>query len=247
VSAFNVVKIRHARDAERTSVSFHARRKPARINGYQLGDPQLPHEMSWRFLMNVEDEFGQLTQLIRRAADGDKAAEAEFCELVYDELRAEARRLKRRRDPGSLATTDLVNEFFLRLLHHDSLAQMRNRRYFFSVVADQMRKILVDHARRRHALKRGGNFERSPLDEVVDRALDVGGQRAALHIEALERPLERVERESPRQSEVAKLRFYGGRTVPEIAEVLEVSVSTVERDWRLVRAKLFAELTGRDP
>ena len=105
-----------------------------------------------------------------------------------------------------------------------------------------MRQILVEHARRRNATKRGGDYQRGSLDVVLEQFEASNGCR----FEDLEASLEALEKESPRQREVVELRFFSGLSVPEVAEVLEVSVGTVERDWRLARAKLYQQLREDD-
>ena len=157
--------------------------------------------------------------------------------LVYAELRRLARHyLSRERAGHTLQATALVHEVFLRLMPgHPLIAEDRGR--FIGVAAHVMREILVEHARARHRLKRGGEYERVPLnDNLASWDADIGLW------EDLERSLVRLESLDPRQAQVVELRYFGGLTVDEAAEVLGVSPKTVKRDWSIARAWLRREL-----
>ena len=188
----------------------------------------------------------RLTQLLHKAGAGDVDAQTQLCDLVYEELREAAHGLLRRKHHGSMQTTELVHELFEKLLAEGALATMENRKYFFAAAVDQMGKILVDHHRRRQAQKRGGHYQRVPLDVALDAVLDDFKAKNRCDIEALDEALEGLKKYSFRQYEVVRHRFYGGLTNAQTAEVLGVAVGTVERDWRLARAKLHAQLRDED-
>jgi len=181
----------------------------------------------------------EVSILLQRVKSGDDSAkEALFIEL-QSELRGMAAALMSRERPDhTLQATALVNEACLRLLDSDAIENATDRRYFFATANRAMRQILVDHARRRQTTKRGGQYARGSLDVVLDNF----EQSNKCNFVDLEASLERLEQESPRQREVVELRFFSGLSVPEVAEVLSVSVGTVERDWRLARAKLYQSL-----
>ncbi|SIO31300.1 RNA polymerase, sigma subunit, ECF family [Singulisphaera sp. GP187] len=179
-----------------------------------------------------------LTLILGRARAGDEHARGEVLALVYDELRHVASHLMRReRIDHTLPPTAVVHEAVMRLLGDAVFDKAVDRNYLFASAARAMREVLIDHARRRGADRRGGDWQRMPLDQVVDYFTDQGLDVVAVH-EALDRLAERNER----QSQVMTLRYFGGLTVPEVAEALGVSVVTVERDWRLARAWLVGQL-----
>ena len=181
-----------------------------------------------------------LTAILVEARAGDNNARDRLMHAVYGELRQMADVMMRRERPDhTLQPSALVNEALVRLLDGDALARAQDRRYLFAAAAQAMRHVLVDHARRRDAVKRDGGRHRVPLDQVLqffeDRRLDV----VALH-EALDRLMTMDER----QGLVVSLRFFVGLSVAEVAEVLDVSVGTVEGDWRIARAWLRTQLDG---
>jgi RNA polymerase sigma factor (TIGR02999 family) len=183
----------------------------------------------------------QITQLLLAWGKGDQAALEELMPLVYDELRKVAARSLRRQRPGhTLQTTALVNEAYLRLID-SSRVQWQNRAHFFAVSATLMRRILVDFARERQNLKRGGAAERVSLDE----ALAVAPERGA-DLLALDEALNRLAALNPRQAQVVELRYFGGLNEEETAEALKVSLRTVQRDWNLARLWLYRELSQGD-
>jgi len=184
--------------------------------------------------MPVED----ISLLLRAWTDGDQLALARLTPIVYGELHRLAHRyLKRERAGHSLQTTALVNEAYLRLVDYKRM-HWQNRAHFLAVSAQAMRRILVDHARRRN-VKRGADAEHVTLDaEAVfctDRSDD---------FVALDDALTALAELAPRKAEVVELRFFGGLTVDETAEVLHVSAITVMREWKTAKAWLYRELTG---
>ena len=179
-----------------------------------------------------------VSQLLRAWSDGDQGALAALTPIVYDELRRLARRYMRRERPGhSLQTTALVNEAYLRLVDYKRM-EWQNRAHFFAVSAQLMRRILVEHARRQN-LKRGGDVRHISLNE----AAVVGGGRAT-DLVALDDAMNALARLDPRKEQVIEMRFFGGLSVEETAEVLKVSPVTVLRDWSTARAWLYRELSG---
>jgi RNA polymerase sigma factor (TIGR02999 family) len=177
--------------------------------------------------------------MLAAVRDGDRAAFDRLLPLIYDELRAVARRQLRRRRPGqTLDTTALVNEAYVKLVDRKG-ADWRDRGHFLSVAAVAMRHILVDHARSRVALKRGGSL-RVTLDEARLGA-DAG---ADVEILALDEALTSLASLDERLSRLVELRFFGGLTVEETAGLLGVSGRTVKRDWRKARAFLHSRLSA---
>jgi len=146
-----------------------------------------------------------------------------------------------RERPGhTLQTTALLNETLLRLLGGESLKEAADRDYFFGAAARAMRQVLVDHARKRAAVKRGGHQQRLPLDDLLDAA-----EEQDLDVIALDEALGRLSEWNQRQSQVVTLRFYAGLSMKEIAATLGVGLSTVENDWRIARAWLRGQLSRR--
>ena len=179
-----------------------------------------------------------ISALLRAWSDGDQSALDRLTPIVYDELHRLARRYMRRERPGhSLQTTALVNEAYMRLVDYERM-HWQDRAHFFAVSAQLMRRILVEHARR-HNLKRGGGLQHLSLDEV---AIVGGGQDADL-VE-LDNAMNDLARIDPRKVQVVEMRFFGGLSVEETADVLKVSTITVKRDWRAAKAWLYRELTG---
>jgi RNA polymerase sigma factor (TIGR02999 family) len=163
----------------------------------------------------------------------------ELTELAHAELRRLARRYLAGERPGhTLQPTALVNEAYLRLAAGQPV-DWQNRAHFVGVAAHQMRRILVDHARKRHRAKRDGGGVRVTFDEQLPVADERGHD-----VVALDEALEKLARLDPRRSRIAELRYFGGLSVEETAEALSVSVATVMRDWRLARAWLQRELAG---
>jgi RNA polymerase sigma factor (TIGR02999 family) len=184
--------------------------------------------------------FGEVSTLLRAWTEGDRSALDKLTPIVYDELRRLARYYLKGERPGhTLQTTALVNEAYLRLVDYKHM-QWQDRAHFFAVSAQLMRRILVDHARR-HNLKRGRGVQHVSLDE----ALLVGTARSA-DLVALDEALQALARLDPRKAQVVELRFFGGLSVEETAEVLKVSPVTVMRDWSTARAWLYRELDPRN-
>jgi RNA polymerase sigma-70 factor, ECF subfamily len=184
---------------------------------------------------------GDVSILLRAWSDGDQNALDKLAPIVYDELRRLARYYLHQERPGhSLQATALVNEAYLRLVDYKRM-RWGNRAHFFAVSAQLMRRILVDHARR-HNLKRGGGVQHVELEDVAV----VGGDRAE-NLIALDDALQSLARMDARKARVVELRFFGGLSVEETAEVLQISPVTVMRDWSSARAWLYREIGGDGP
>ena len=182
---------------------------------------------------------GEITERLLALRGGDKEALNQLVPLVYGRLRAMAHARLTGRDPGaSLDTTALVHEAYLRLVDQ-SRVEWRDRQHFFAVAALAMRQIVVDRARRRGALKRGGGVSVALLDEAAS-----GVEPRAEEILALDQALKRLGALNERLVKMVELRFFAGLSIEETAEALGVESRTVNRDWRVARALLFQMLSG---
>jgi RNA polymerase sigma factor (TIGR02999 family) len=183
-----------------------------------------------------------ITELLLAWHGGDNQALDRLMPLVQDELRRLAHHyMSRERPDPALQTTALINEAYMRLVG-SSRVRWQDRAHFFAVSAQLMRRILVDLARARKKLKRGGDAPHVSLDEA--HVVPAAGDADLLALIALDGALERLAAIDARQSKVVELRFFGGLSVEETAEVLKVSPITVMRDWGLARAWLLRELAG---
>lgn len=180
----------------------------------------------------------ELTQLLIEWSNGSEEAKEKLLPVVYDELRRLASSyLRRERSGHTLQTTALVHEAYIRLIHYRQV-QWQNRAHFFALSAHIMRNILVDHFRANEANKRGGNEIKLGLDEAVTVSAETSREVLALHD-----ALQVLETLDPKQSQIVELRFFGGLTLEEIAEVMGLSVSTIKREWQMARAWLQRELS----
>lgn len=171
-----------------------------------------------------------VTELLTRWNNGDLSARDSLVPLVYDELRRIARRcLAGQRNDHTLQPTALVHEAYLRLIHRDSV-DWQNRIHFFALAAQMMRQILVDHARKQAAAKRGGNAVTLVLDEAsaVSKATN-------LDLLALDDAMKRLASLDPRQCQIVELRFFGGLSIEETAQVVKISPATTKREWATAR------------
>jgi RNA polymerase sigma-70 factor (ECF subfamily) len=191
-----------------------------------------------RTAQSAEVPVGEVSTLLRAWSGGDQSALDKLTPIVYDGLRRLARRYMRRERPGhSLQTTALVHEAYMRLVDCERM-RWQDRAHFFAVSAQLMRRILVEHARR-HNLKRGGGLQHVSLEE----AAVVGGGRPA-DLVALDDAMNALARLDTRKAQVVEMRFFGGLSVEETAEVLKVSSVTVKRDWSTAKLWLYRELAG---
>ena len=182
-----------------------------------------------------------LTQLLLSWNKGDKTALDEMMPLVYDELRRIARSyLRRERPDHTLQPTALVHEAYLRLVDQHAV-DWKNRAQFLGVAAQMMRRILVNHANRRQAGKRGGSALTLSLDHAVNLLVE-----RDLSVVALDRALTALAAIDPQQSRIVELRFFGGLTLEEVAEVVGVSLATVKREWSTARLWLRRQLSQED-
>ena len=178
--------------------------------------------------------------LLEEARSGNQEALHQLVPLVYDELRRIASENLRSAGPGqTMLTTDLVHESFLKLIGSRNLS-WQNRLHFFSIAATSMRQIIVDHARARHAGKRGGNSIRVPLEEKL-----TASNQSLANIAELDEALRALEVTDTRSARIVELRFFGGLTNEEIAELLNISARTVIRDWEFARAWLYRFLNNK--
>jgi RNA polymerase sigma factor (TIGR02999 family) len=184
------------------------------------------------------DGRGEVTELLRAARDGDESASAALFRLVYADLKRVARRQLRGAGPATLTTTALVHEAYLRLARPGNL-ELNDRTHFFAVAARAMRQILVDHARKRVAEKRGGGALALELDEGRVGAAE---DRAEVMV-ALDDALAKLERLDARLARLVELRFFGGMTFEEVAEESALSERTLKRDWKRAKAFLYRELS----
>jgi RNA polymerase sigma factor (TIGR02999 family) len=185
-----------------------------------------------------EPEVEEISTLLRAWSDGDQSALERLVPIVYGELHNLARRYMRHERPGhSLQTSALVNEAYMRLVNYNRM-HWQDRAHFFAISAQLMRRILVEYARR-HNAKRGRGFEHISLDDVA--ALNTADH---MDLVSLDAALHKLALLDPRKVQVVEMRFFGGLSVDETAEVLKVSAITVKREWRSARAWLYRELTG---
>jgi RNA polymerase sigma factor (TIGR02999 family) len=185
-----------------------------------------------------------VTGLLKAWQAGDRDALERLTSLVYPQLRAQARRhMRNERSGATLQSTGLVHEVFLRLMNAPEV-DWQNRAHFFALSARLMRRIVVDAARARAATKRGGRVARLDRASEIDLDQISAADSSASALCALDDALASLARLDPRRVQVVELRFFGGLSVDETAEVLQVSPQTVMRDWRLARAWLSRELRG---
>jgi RNA polymerase sigma factor (TIGR02999 family) len=186
----------------------------------------------------METSSDEVTRLLRNWGNGDQQALEKLVPLIYAELRQLAHRvLYRERPSHTLQTTALVHEAYLKLIDQRD-AHWQNRAHFFAIAAQAMRRILVDSARRHTALKRGGPAENLPLDEAANISLDPDPI-----LLPLDEALNKLAEIDPQQSRIVELRFFGGLTIEETAEVMKLSKDAVKNDWAMARAWLRQTLS----
>lgn len=178
-----------------------------------------------------------VTGILVRLSDGDKDAVNDLLPLVYDELRRLAGNyLRQERSDHTLQPTALVNEAYLKMVDIDRIS-WQNKAHFVAVAANQMRRILVDHARRRNAFKRGGEFHILTLNDEIDKAAD-----ETTELIELDDALTELAKMDALKAQIVEMRYFGGLTMDEVAEVLGVSVITVKRHWKMTKAWLYGRL-----
>jgi len=183
-----------------------------------------------------------VTQLLLEWSEGDETAFDRLLPLVYDDLRRQARgHLRRERSSHTLQPTALVHEAYLRLVDQAGV-RWKSRNQFYAIAAQAMRRILVDHARRRLASKRGSRKILLQLDSDLDFP-----EQTDREVIAVDDALGALAKIAPRQARVVELRFFGGLSIDEVAQVIEVSPATIKGDWRMARAWLFRHFAGSEP
>ncbi|MCM3870755.1 MAG: sigma-70 family RNA polymerase sigma factor [Pyrinomonadaceae bacterium] len=188
--------------------------------------------------MSADSEH--VTQLLQDWSAGNEQALEDLLPLIYNELRRLAHNFLYRERPGhTLQTTALVHEAYLKLIDQKD-ARWQNRSHFFAIAAQAMRRILIDSARRHAATKRGGSQEKLSLDEVPDISLEPN-----IKLLALDEALKALAEIDPEQSRIVELRYFGGLTIEETAEVMKTSNSTIKREWAMARAWLHQALSDR--
>jgi RNA polymerase sigma factor (TIGR02999 family) len=186
--------------------------------------------------------MGDVTRLLHRWNAGDASAMPELLSAIYDELRQVADRAMRQERPDhTLQPTALVNELYLKFAGLRDL-KLENRRHFYGAAAEAMRRILVDHARQRRALKRGGDdMTRVPLDAVSEDALAV---ETPVDVERLDDALRELAAFAPEKATVVELRYFAGLSIEEAAEVMGISKATIARHWTFARSWLYRQMRG---
>jgi len=183
-----------------------------------------------------------ITRFLERLSDGDENAAQRLLEVVYAELRMLATAKLAREAPGhTLQPTALVHEAWLRLVG-DGDQDWKSRRYFFGACAEAMRRILIERARSKGRLKRGGDRERVELEDLA-----ADDPLAAIDLLALDEALAKLALEDPQKAEIVQLRFFAGLTLDQVAKTMNISPATADRHWAFARAFLLAEMKPRDP
>ncbi len=187
--------------------------------------------------------MSDVTQILSQIEQGDSSAAEQLLPLVYDELRRLAMARLTQEKPGqTLQATALVHDAYIRLVDVAKTQHWNSRVHFFGAAAEAMRRILINRARDKGRLKRGGSFQRVDLEQI-ELALDTPGEQLI----ALDEAIESLEAESPQCAQVVKLRFFAGLSIEETAAVMTISASTVKRHWGYARAWLFDALREEDP
>jgi RNA polymerase sigma factor (TIGR02999 family) len=184
-----------------------------------------------------------ITQVLHAIEHGDAQAASQLLPLVYEELRKmAAARLAQENAGHTLQPTALVHEAYLKLIGTDPLRPWNGRVHFFSAAAEAMRRILIDHARKRRRLRRGGGMKRVELEDMGDLA-QVAESGGADELQALDEALTKLAAAAPRKAELVRLRYFAGLTLEQAAELLGISRATADRDWSFARAWLYDAMT----
>jgi RNA polymerase sigma factor (TIGR02999 family) len=193
-------------------------------------------------------QMSEVTRLLAAIGDGDRQATADLLPVVYQELRRLARsKMAQERGEHTLQATALVHEAYLKLVRpsENDLPQWEGRGHFFAAAAEAMRQILIEHARGKNALKRGGEHFQVELDDACRQIATPPDNFNDLL--ALDEALNKLATEAPAKAELVKLRYFAGLSLEESASALKISPATAKRHWAYARAFLFNELTPRDP
>ena len=185
--------------------------------------------------------MSDVTRILSAIEQGDLSAADQLLPIVYDELRKVAAAKLAQEKPGqTLQATALVHEAYLRLVDQTTPQQWDNQRHFFAAAAEAMRRILIERARQKQTIKRGGELQRVELAEIEPSVLPL----ACDDILGLDEALQKLEQKDPRKAQLVKLRFFAGLTTTQAAQALDVSVSTAENDWTYARVWLRIEMGG---
>ena len=185
-------------------------------------------------------EVATVTRLLNEAGSGDSRASADLLPLVYEKLRALAgRKMQRERPDQTLQATALVHEAYLRLVDTTKIQLWESRWHFFAAAAESMRRILVDNARRRGRIKRGGELHRVDLDKI-----ELTVSEPPDELIALDEALTKLAKEQPKKAQLVNLRYFGGLTHEEAAQALGISISTADRHWAYARAWLYRHMSS---
>ena len=188
--------------------------------------------------------MSDITHMLAKIESGDPLATEQLLPLVYDELRRLAATKLANEKPGhTLQATALVHEAYLRLVDQTAPPQWDNQRHFFAAAAEAMRRILIERARQRRSLKRGGDQQRVDLADIEPAVLPL----ACDDLLGLDEALQKLEQQHPRKAELVKLRFFAGLTTGQAAQSLGVSATTAENDWSYARSWLRLEMSGGQP
>ena len=188
----------------------------------------------------VDDSSHQITLLLIDWSKGDEYALEQLMPLVYDELRRMARNYMRRQPSGhTFQTTELIHEAYLKIAGGEE-KKWQNRAHFFGIAAQVMRRILMDHARKHQADKRGGEFEKLPIEEEIL----IVSQDKSSELIALDDALEELAKIDPDKAKIVELRYFGGLSIEETAEVMGVSVPTINRHWKMAKAWLYSQVAN---
>lgn len=189
-------------------------------------------------MSDTSDSSHEITKVLQEWGGGKSEALDQLMPLVYDELRRQAHRyLNRERKGHTLQTTALVNEVYLKFIDQRN-AELESRAHFFAVAAIMMRRILINHAKSKHRVKRGGKDQNLPLEEALIVAVD----ETDVDLLALDEALSRLAEIDRQQSRIVELRFFAGLNIKETAAALKLSEATVNRDWKMAKAWLYGEL-----
>jgi RNA polymerase sigma factor (TIGR02999 family) len=182
--------------------------------------------------------MNDVTRILTAIEQGDRHAAEQLLPVVYDELRRLAAQKLAQEKPGqTLQATALVHEAYLRLVEGDNAQHWNSRGHFFAAAAEAMRRILVDQARRKLSLRRGGNLERRPIEDQ-----EIAAPEPSVDLLAVHEALERFQDVDAIAAQIVKLRYFAGLTIPQVAAALGISTSTADRSWAYARAWLHAEL-----
>jgi RNA polymerase sigma factor (TIGR02999 family) len=209
-----------------------------------LSSPACPKETAMG-IGRASDLGGTVTRLIAKIEAGDEEAHNQLCELVYGQLRVIARRFRHRMNVHSCETTEVVHELVGGFMAGDRFGKMKNRRYFYAAAADQIRRLLIEHLRRRARKTAGGHLRRVALEPWLDELRESTEVRCGSDMESLDLALTRLKKERPRQHLIVQLKFFAGLTNAQIADSLNVSVDTIKREWRVTRAWLGSRLSKK--